>query len=177
MNYAKLSNRQPKFCTYIPNVSNASPADIEAYAISLGYKPVEYTTAPHQYTHSTWVDKGDKLIQVWKEDDIVSVKQQLLEQVQMELNATLEQRSIIPCPLGFDIVFDTQAQMNVMGMVAFGQGGKLIDANDTEHELSKEDMLVVAVTLSQYKTTLYDAAQKKREVITKATTFEELIGF
>lgn len=156
MRYAKLdSNEELVFCTYIPNVSNPTEEALKAYALDNGFKEMVYTEQPHRFCHETWTPKRTKIYQEWVNDDLDDTKNVIFDEIQENLNTAIYSRISIPCDLGFNIIYDTQAQMNVMGMIAFGQGGMLIDADDMQHLLSDDEMKVVAKALSDYKTSLY----------------------
>lgn len=118
--YGKLNNGEITLCTFIPNVSNASQEALAQYAKEQGYKKIVERKQEHQYMMCSWKETAATITQLWTEMDIDDVKSILLEEVQTELNESLEKRVSIPCSLGFDIVYDTQAQMNVMGLIAFG---------------------------------------------------------
>lgn len=86
--FAKLKDEQNlDILTYIPNVSKPSENMIKEYAVQNGYKIVEFTTQPHEYSYYIFKENAVKISQYWYNftyemiyDDCIAKCQKLLDE-------------------------------------------------------------------------------------------------
>lgn len=174
MDYAKLDNGSLHRLRQVPHVSNPTPETLAAYALAHGYKPLENTPSPGQYHTPTYADTGEAISQVWSPIDLESAKERAMDDVQQRLNNALSQRVAIPCSLGFPIIYDRDALINVIGMRAAGYCAAYIDANDMTHTLDAAEVQEVCNALEAHRTALYATAQQTRAAVQQAGTTAEV---
>lgn len=92
--YAKLTESgQLDILTYVPGVTNASPATVEAYATSHGYLPVQYTDSPGEWYSSSYSASATAITQVWTEWSDTEKIPAIQSNVQMLLDSTAAERN------------------------------------------------------------------------------------
>lgn len=159
----------------VPNVSNATPETFKEYADENGYLEVVYTSSPGRYYEQKFEIVEDKIVQNWTPQNVDTVKNQMMEEVQMSLNNQLTLRTNVPCSLGFNVVYDVDAQINLLGLMSTGQGTEaFIDADNNIHALTFQELQAVAAAIMGHKQKLYVKATEIRAQIQKAETVEEL---
>lgn len=147
-----------------------------------GFEPVRETREVTINTRVVTLVPGIATIQVikskWVANELQECKDNATDAVQSSLDSILATRSVIDSSLGFKTVFDTAAQINIMGILVAKDSMTwpiaFIDADNNVHMLSFEEIAALAQDLMTYKNSLYIKATEYRTQITQANTVEEL---
>ena len=173
-NYGKLNEYGSlERLTRIPGVFCPSEATITKYAADNGYKPINDTPQPNPYYTGSWENDGQSIVRVWTPIELEEAKRQALERVQEELNFAVKQRTEVNCEaLDKAIIYDQDALFNAMGLEA---GDYFICADDSVIQVTDEQIAAIKATLKEHREGIYGEATRKRGVIARAESVDELV--
>lgn len=170
--YAKIESGALRLMGRVPNISNATDAQVAEYAAAHGFKELVETPAPGRYYRKGYAEEEAAITETWTAWELADAKKDALKTVQARLDAVLDERHTIPCtgfPAG--IVYDCNALINAGGLAA---GDAFIDAADGIHTLTAQDVAAITATLKGFRQSLYAAATQQRATIAAAATVDEL---
>lgn len=164
--YAKLEDGELRVMGRVPNISNPTEAQVDAYAAAHGFKELRRTTQPGRYYAQGWHETATLITETWTAWELDAAKEDALETVQGRLDAVLDARQTVPCegfPAG--IVYDRNALINAGGLA---EGDAFIDAADGLHTLTAQDVENIAAALKGKRQELYAATTQVRVRIDSA---------
>ncbi|MFI3243133.1 MAG: DUF4376 domain-containing protein, partial [Akkermansia sp.] len=146
------------------------------YAAACGYKELRVTEAPSPYHTLKYREYDDYITTAWYAPALESLQAAKKAEAQESLDSSLHYARLNVNALGFDVDFNQEAQINVMGMVVMGMADDYTDADNVVHALSIEDIKVIAGAMAAYKKSCHEVARAKRAAIDAAETVEELLN-
>lgn len=91
--FAKLKdNKTLEILKYIPYISNPTEKMFKDYALNNGYKIVEYTTQPYEYSYCQYKDLSTKISQYWYPFEYQMIYDDCMIKCQNLLDTTAQSR-------------------------------------------------------------------------------------
>lgn len=168
--YAKLESGALRVMGRVPNISNATDAQVAEYAAAHGFKELITTPQPGRFYTNGYEEGESSITEVWTPIPLEAAKKQALSIIQQRRDASM-QNAIIPCDaLPNGILFNTEAMVYAIGLSAAGslEGETWTDAADDTHDLTPEMLASIAVAMKSHIKAVQDAARPYRDDIRAA---------
>ncbi len=140
----------------VPYISNCSEAQIETYARSIGAKPELARERAHIYMTQQLRESDKRIISEWVEMPLADAQVAHKSAVEdAKAQALAAPARVEVAALGFAVLYDTEAQANVTGLLLLGESAIFIDADDVAHEVTLAELQTVGKALMAYKSAIY----------------------
>lgn len=146
--YAKLESGALRMMGRVPNISNATDAQVAEYAAAHGFKKLRRTAQPGRYYAQGWHETAKLITETWSAWELDAAKKAALEgELQSRRNAAMFGYGgvVIPCSaLPNGVLFNEEAHNMVNSLMLLQAQGALpedaewTDAADVAHAVTPE---------------------------------------
>lgn len=151
--YAKLNEGELQILERVPNVSNATPEQMDTYAASNGYKELRRTDKPGMYYTLGYKETPKLITETWTPWELDAAKQDALGIIQRRRDAAMN-GVVIPCDgLPAGISYNAEALTMANSLVILSGQGQLppgttwTDAADVAHPLTPELLAAIVAAM------------------------------
>ncbi len=157
------------------HVSNPTEAMLAEHAANHGYLPLRASAAPSAHHSATWQLQEGELLQLWQPKPLDEVRVACKQQIETWKEEALMSSARVFVPeLGWHAVYDSNAMINLLGLLGMQLESVYIDADDVPHALSAEDLSYVNAAIQAYRASIYTRKMELFARCDAAETVEQL---
>jgi len=179
-NYAKIQDDGG--ISHMPaptHISNPSAATLAKWAAAQGYKELRSTVAPSPYHTRSYREYADFIGYVWSKPSLDELKERKKQAADRIKEQALQASAILAVEGVGGVLYDTEAQINIMGLLVMGAGlSAPIDftlADDSVVSLDNAQLKSIALACEAHKTAIHKTKRTAFAAIDAAETVEELL--
>ncbi len=181
MNYVKyISSTKVEAMTAPKNISNPTDAQLAAYAEANGYKELRTTEAPSNYHTLQYRQYDEYITTAWYAPSLESLQVSKKVEAEQARDEALAATSTVEVDGVGSVIYNAQAQANVMGSLVLMQQGAMnevpyILADDSVVNADMTTLTTIGAALATHVAGIYATKTATFAAIEACETVDELL--